>query len=290
MKARKASRAAPKPPSIALALGGGGARGLAHIIVLEALDEMGLRPVAIAGTSIGAIIGAAYAAGVKGKDIRAHALSVFRNRAKVFAGLFGARIGRIGDLFARGNPMLLDGERLLDRFWPDDVPDTFEDLDIPFTAVATDYYGRGEVAFSSGALVSAVAASMALPGLVKPVAIAGRLLIDGGAVNPLPCDVVMGKADILIAVDVTGGPSAEEARAPNAFAMLFAAAQIMQATIVKAKVKAYPPDLLVRPGVEGFAVLDFFKTPQILDAAAPAKAKFKEELAARLELRSLQHG
>ena len=81
---------------------------------------------------------------------------------------------------------------------------------------------------------------------------------------------------------MSGGPSAEEARAPNAFATLFAAAQIMQATIVKAKVEAYPPDLLVRPSVEGFGVLDFFKTRQILDAAAPAKAKFKEELRARL--------
>jgi len=135
---RKPAREARKPPSIALALGAGGARGLAHIAVLEALDEMGLAPIAIAGTSIGAIIGAAYAAGMKATRIRAHALSVLRNRTKVFGSLFEARVGRLGDLFARGNPVLLDGERLLDRFWPDEVPDAFEDLVIPFTAVATD--------------------------------------------------------------------------------------------------------------------------------------------------------
>jgi len=282
VRAAKRRRRARKLPSIALALGGGGARGLAHIAMLEALDEMGLAPAAIAGTSIGAIIGAAYAAGLKAAQLRTHALSTFRNRAKVYAGLLEARIGRIGDLFARGNPMLLDGERLLDRFWPEEVPDSFEELAIPFTAVATDYYGCAQVALSSGALVSAVAASMALPGLVKPVAIEGRLLIDGGAVNPLPSDVVTGKADLVIAVDVTGAPSAEEARAPNAFSTLLAAAQIMQGTIVRAKTATHPPGLLLRPDVQRFGGLDFFKARQILEAAGPAKARLKAELAAYL--------
>ena len=287
MTSKRVGQAASKKASIALALGGGGARGLAHIAVLEALDEMQLRPVAIAGTSIGAIIGAAYAAGVPAARLRAHVLSALRNRTKVFAGVFEARVGRFGDLFARGNPMLVDGERLLDRFWPDEVPDTFEDLAIPFSAVATDYYGRGAVAFSSGALVSAVAASMALPGLVRPVGIGGRLLIDGGTANPLPCDIVTGKADIVVAVDVTAPPSVEEARAPDAFSMLFAAAQIMQAEIAKARMKARPPDILVRPAVDGFGALDFFKAARILEAAAPAKAKFKEELAVMLRERSV---
>jgi NTE family protein len=278
----KAPKRQSKPPSVALALGGGGARGLAHIAVLEALDEMGLTPVAIAGTSIGAIIGAAYAAGIKAAQLRAHALSTFRNRAKVYARLFEARIGRVADLFARGNPILVDGERLLDRFWPKEVPDSFEELAIPFTAVATDYYGGGQVAFSSGALVSAVAASMALPGLVKPIEIEGKLLIDGGAVNPLPCDVVTGKADIVVAIDVAGAPSADETRAPNAFSTLFAAAQIMQGAIVRAKTTAHPPDLLMRPDVGGFGVLDFFKIRQILEASEPAKERLKEELRSRL--------
>jgi NTE family protein len=276
-------RPARKIPSIALALGGGGARGLAHIAMLEVIDELELKPVAIAGTSIGAIVGAAYAAGIKAAQLRAYALSMFRNRAKVYARLFEARIGRIGDVFARGNPVLLDGERLLDRFWPDEVPDSFEELAIPFTAVATDYYGCREITFSSGALVSGVAASMALPGIIKPVGIEGRLLIDGGAVNPLPCDVVTGKADIVIAIDLTGAPSAEETRSPNAFSTLFAAAQIMQGTIVREKNKAHPPDILIKPGVEGFGVIDFFKTRQILAAAEPGKAKLRQELKARLE-------
>ncbi len=280
---RKLRGGARNRPSIAVALGGGGARGLAHIAMLEAFDEMELRPVAIAGTSIGAIIGAAYAAGLTGAQLRAHVLSTFRNRARVYASLFEARIGRVADVFARGNPMLVDGELLLDRFWPKEVPDSFEELVIPFTAVATDYYGSEQIALSSGSLVSAVAASMALPGLVKPVDIEGRLLIDGGAVNPLPCDAVSGKADIVVAIDVTGAPSSEDVRAPSAFSTLFAAAQIMQAAITKAKTATHPPDLLLRPDIQSFGVLDFFKAARILAAAAPAKARLKEELAARLE-------
>jgi NTE family protein len=276
-------RAGPAPsPTVALALGAGGARGLAHIAVLEALDEMGVRPVAIAGTSIGAIIGAAYAAGLSGARLRAHALSAFRNRARTFARLFEARVGRLGDIFARGNPVLLDAEILLDRFWPDEVPDTFEELAIPFTAVATDYHARREVAFSSGALVSAVAASMALPGLVRPVPIGGRLHIDGGALDPLPCEGLEVLADIVVAVDVTGGATGEEDEMPGAFATLFGAAQIMISAVAAAKLKARPPDILVRPAVDRFGVLDFFKARHILEAAEPAKAAFAAELKEKL--------
>jgi NTE family protein len=282
---KRPRRAAPhKPARVALALGGGGARGLAHIAVLEAFDELGIVPAAIAGTSIGAIIGAAYAAGLKGAQLRAHVLTTFRNRARVYSRLFEARIGRMADLFARGNPMLVDGERLLDRFWPEEVPDSFEELAIPFVAIATDYYGCGQMAFSSGALVSAVAASMALPSLVRPVDIAGKLLIDGGAVNPLPCDALAGKADIVVAVDVTGAPAAEDARAPDAFSTLFAAAQIMQGAIVAAKLAVHPPDILLKPAVQSFGALDFFKARRIFEAAEPVKAELKRELTERLGL------
>lgn len=274
---------ARKKPTIALALGGGGARGLAHIAVLEALDELGLRPVAIAGTSIGAVVGAAYAAGLPASRIRAHTLGALRNRTRVFASLFEARVGRLGDLFARGNPVLVDGEHLLDSFWPAEVPDTFEALPIPFAVVAADYHGRAEVTLRSGALVSAVAASMALPGLVRPVEIAGQILIDGGTVNPLPCDQLRGVADVLIAVDVSGGPPpASDTRTPDAFSTLFGAAQIMQAAIVAARTQAHPPDMLVRPEVGNFGVLDFFKVRHILEAAAPTAAWLKTELAARM--------
>jgi NTE family protein len=84
-------------PSVAIALGGGGARGIAHVLTLEAFDEMGIRPVAIAGTSMGAVVGAAYAAGIEGRAIRTHILRVLRNRSDVMGKLLRARVGRFAD-------------------------------------------------------------------------------------------------------------------------------------------------------------------------------------------------
>src|SRR5215207_1810868 len=111
-------RAAHTQPTIALALGAGGARGLAHIVVLEAFDELGIKPAVIAGSSMGAVIGAAYAAGVEARRIRAHAERFLRDRSTIMAALVESRIGRVADLIARGNPLLIDGERFLDRLWP----------------------------------------------------------------------------------------------------------------------------------------------------------------------------
>ena len=89
-------------PKVAIALGGGGARGIAHVLALEALDEMGICPVAIAGTSMGAIIGAAYAAGIEGRSIRTHILRVLRNRSDVMNKLLRARVGRVANLCCVG--------------------------------------------------------------------------------------------------------------------------------------------------------------------------------------------
>src|SRR3954471_6317063 len=96
-------------PTIALALGAGGARGLAHLVLLEAFDELGIKPAVIAGSSMGAVIGAAYAAGVSARQIRSHAERLLHDRAPVMAALVEARTGRLADLIARGNPLLIDG-------------------------------------------------------------------------------------------------------------------------------------------------------------------------------------
>jgi len=262
------------PPRIALALGGGGARGLAHIAVLEALDEAGIRPVAIAGTSIGAIVGAAYAAGISGAALRRHVLTRFRDRPEVLAKLFRARVGRFADLMQRGgNPVLVDAEKVLEQFWPANLPETFEALPIPFTAIATDFYGRQRRAIANGPLRPAVAASMAIPGLVRPVTIDDRILVDGGAVDPLPFDLVEADVDMVLAVDVTGGPT-ERATAPAPFATMLGAAQIMQAAMVAARLAGRDNRVrVIRPEVERFAALDFFAVRAILAAAEPVKAE-----------------
>lgn len=284
MESRRRNASAPSSPSFAVALGGGGARGIAHIAILEAFDELGVRPVALSGTSIGAIIGAAYAGGIEAKQLRAHTLLVMRNRSEVMAKLLKARVGRFTDIVLRGlaNPMLLDAEIFLDLFWPEAVPERFEDLVTPLQVVTTDFRDRCEAVFSSGLLAPAVAGSMAISGLIKPVELGGRVLIDGGAVNPLPYDLLFEAADVVIAVDVTFGGSRER-KNPAPFDAMFGAAQIMQGAITTQKLKLRAPDILVRPMVEQFRVLDFFRAAQILRAAEPAKEDIKRRLAAALE-------
>jgi NTE family protein len=276
----------PGRPTVAIALGGGGARGIAHVLALEALDEMGVRPAAIAGTSMGAVIGATYAAGLEARAIRAHVLRVLRNRSDVVSKLLRARVGRFADLLlrGRGNPVLLDAEIFLDLFWPADMPEMFEDLAIKTTVVATSYTDRSEIVFQSGPLGPAVAGSMAIPGLFRPVENGDCVLIDGGAVNPLPYDLLFDDADIVIAIDVTFGGRSRLKRVPSPFESMFGAAQIMQGAITAQKLKLRCPDILVRPRVEQFGLLDFFRAGQILRGSEGAKSERKELLGAQVRI------
>jgi NTE family protein len=272
-------------PRIALALGAGGARGLAHVAALQALDELGLKPSLIIGASMGAIIGACAASGMRGDAIADHASRVLRDRARVIAMLLEARVGRIADLLSGrlGNPVLVDGERILDLFWPREVPDSFAELSIPFIAVAADYHLRTEVRIGEGPLTPAVAASMAIPGLVRPVMLGGAALVDGGAVNPLPYDDLPGGIDLVIAVDVGGASNVAERRAPEPIEAMIGASQILMERLVARLVAANPPDILIRPAVEAFGGLDFFKARDIIAAARPAGEELKRRLEQKLK-------
>ena len=254
-------------------------------MVLEAFDELGVKPSLIAGTSIGAVVGAAYAAGMSGRAIREHATATLRDRSGVMAALIASRVGRLADIVSGfGNPFLIDGERLLDRLWPEAVPERFEDLALPLEVVATDYHARAEAAFTAGPLGPAVAASIAIPGVIRPVRLAERLLVDGGAVNPLPFDRLIGRADIIVAVDVTGGPPPMGGRSPAGFDLMFGTLQIMQAAIVAAKLKIYRPEIVVRPAVDRFRVLDFFDARAILAAADAGERRAEARARAALLL------
>ncbi|HEV2956515.1 MAG TPA: patatin-like phospholipase family protein [Xanthobacteraceae bacterium] len=282
IRARSRREVSPRaaPRTLALALGGGGARGLAHVVVMEALDDVGVRPVAIAGSSIGAAIGAAYAAGLSGKAIRRHVISLAHERGETIARLFGARAVTLSSMIAApfGNPMLLDAHKLCAAFLPPAVPDDFAQLEIPLIVPATDLYGRSEVAFATGPLKIAIAASMAVPGLLRPVEHDGRVLVDGAAINPLPYEHLRERADVILAVDTTVGPIAPRG-IPDPWDNLFATLQVMSHTIVLEKLKRGAPDILIRPELSAFRLLDFFHASAILRAAEPVKAQVKERLA-----------
>jgi NTE family protein len=266
--------------TFALALGGGGARGLAHIAAIEAIEEIGQRPAAIAGTSIGALIGAAYAAGMRGRDIRRHVTALAHNRAETTRRLIQARAGGLAELLTGGfrQATLIDAEKFCAQFLPEAVPEDFSALAIPLTVVATDLYRRREVAFSAGPLRPVLAASVALPGLMRPVAIAGRILIDGGATDPLPFEHLRGRADIVVALDISGVPAEDRADMPSAFECLYATVLVMGSAIVAAKLKHAAPDLMLRPNIGLFRTLDFYRASAILRAAEPLKAEIKEKL------------
>jgi NTE family protein len=272
--------------SLALALGAGGARGLSHIAVFEALDELGVKPVAIAGSSIGAVAGAVYAAGMSGKAIRRYVIDLAHNRADVWRRLMLARAGTIGDMF-NGDftaAVRLDAEKLVAQFLPDPVPDDFGALGIPLTVVASNLYGRREVTFNAGPLKPALAASIALPTIMRPVVLDERVLIDGGATNPLPFDLLRGRADIIVAVDISGPPSEDRKGLPNAIESLYATVLVMTSSIINEKLRHEAPDLLVQPNVGTFRTLDFFQASAILRVAETAKTELMAKLEALLGL------
>jgi len=270
--------------SFALALGAGGARGLAHIAAIEALDDMGLKPAAIAGTSIGAMIGAAYAAGMSGKNIRHHALAIAHNPRDTRGRLLAARAGKLSDLLsgAFSQATQMDAEKFCAQFLPDAVPAEFSALSIPLTVMATDLHRRQEVALASGPLRAALAASIAFPGLFRPVDFDGRIMVDGGATNPLPFDQLFGRADVVVAIDVLGAPAPDRSDVPSAWESVFTTINIMGATIVAAKHRHAAPDLIIRPNVAIFRTLDFYQATAILRVADAVKAEVKEKLGALL--------
>jgi len=231
------------------------------------------------------VIGAAYAAGLTGKQLRAHTLGVLRNRTQFMSQLLRARVGRFSDLFSGlgANPVLIDGEKLLDLLWPTQVPDRFEQLAIPFAAVTTDFHGRREALFETGPLAPAVAGSMAIAGLMKPVSADGMFLMDGGVINPLPYRALIGRASVIIACDVTVGPIGLEATSPRPFEAMIGAAQILQSAITNEMLKTDAPDILLIPQVQTFRTLDFFRAVKILEAAEHLREDVKRALAEKLE-------
>lgn len=275
------SKATPQEsgPTVAIALGGGGARGLAHIHVIEVLDELGIRPVLITGASIGAIMGAAMAAGMSGSEIRAHTLAAIGRPSQIMNRLWSLRPTRFSEMVAGGFRVgQFNLERVLKAFLPDRLPETFEELAIPLKVIASDYYAQCECVCDSGPLFPAVAASAALPAIFRPVVIDGRVMIDGGLWNPVPFDHLAGKADVTIGVDVIGHPPAGTAELPNSIDSLYGATQLTMRSIVTLKLEKSAPDIFLQPDVGRFRVLDFAKAEEVLSASAGIRDELKRAL------------
>jgi NTE family protein len=254
---------------IGVALGAGGAKGLSHIAFLQALDELGVRPAVIAGSSIGAVIGGFYAAGVSGARLEQLVKEIgFRDLYKI-----------VLDFSILSNSAIFTGKGVED-FLSREIPArTFEEVEIPLKVVATNFWDRRPVVFERGNLITAIRASMALPAVFEPVLLNDMVLVDGGAVNPLPYDLIRGECDLTIAIDVSGEKTYAPANpVPNMVESILSTFQIMQASIVEAKKQLSPPDIYVKPALTNIRVLDFYRYKEILAGVQDEAQEFQETL------------
>jgi len=284
-------------PKIGLALGGGVARGFAHIGVLRVLLKNGIVPDIVVGTSIGAVIGAAYLAGkLDALEEWARALNRFR-----IMSYLDFRVRSAG---------LIGGTRLVSSLHEHFGDMTFEHLDRPFVAVAADMVTGHEVWLRQGPLVEALRASFSLPGVFAPVMLDQRWLIDGALINPVPVSpcLAMG-AQMTIAVnlnsDIIGNarrpgqsiptvagfdlleqqheaatlasriPLARrffrrEPNKPSLFGVMFASLNILQDRIARSRLAGDPPDVTIEPRIGHIGLAEFDRAGEIIDEGAAA--------------------
>lgn len=267
-------------PSIGLALGSGGAGGLAHIAMLEIFEELEVQPDVISGTSIGAVIGALYAAGLESEEIRVLFAEFGDSALNPFSG-FGGNGGGVNwtDLidFDFNNASVFSTDGFLDFIGERIEARDFSELTIPLKIVATDYWTGEPAVFSEGDLFQAIKASIAVPGLFAPVANGERLLIDGGVSNPLPWDLLEDQ-DVVVAIDVTGIRSPSPDDPPDLAELLFKTFEIMQQSMIRERRSSNPPDIYIKPELEDVRLLHFERVDRIISKAEPAARELRDQL------------
>lgn len=271
-----------KPARLGIALGGGGVRGLAAVPILKMLDELDIEVTHVAGTSMGAILGALYALGLSGEDIesrvRDHIVlkgegirSIYQKRKHLLRWLrvFGITTERGGILSADG---------AFKHLFSEISEKDFSDCTRKFVAVATDYWTADEIVLEEGALLPAVKASMAIPGIFHPIRLDDRLLVDGGLANNVPYDRIQKDVDFCIAVDVMEPPHAENDKPPSAYETLLGAVDIMQVNALKLRMEITRPDILVEPDIDKVRILDFPKIEYVLERGEVAAKQLREQI------------
>jgi len=272
---------------IGIALGAGGARGLAHVLMLETLDELGLKPAYVSGSSIGAIAGVLYCSGMTGKELRELLNTLTVPERNSIKNVFNLKwLDFIMPQFDGAG--LLKAENFINFLFGSISARTFEELDIPLFVVAANFWTREEIILKSGELVSALQASMSLPGIFAPVLMGDQVLIDGGAVNPVPFDILPDDCDLTIAIDVIGHRTAGPGLMPSLRDAIFNTFQIMEKSITREKLRAARPDIYIAPDISDVRVLEFYKAESVFRQAQPAKDQLKRELEERLNRKDRQ--
>jgi NTE family protein len=255
-----------------LVLGSGGARGIAHIGVIEALESAGYEICAITGSSMGAVVGGMYCAGY---------LSTYKSWLLT---LSKTAVFRLFDLNITG-PGFVKGQKVyntLRRFTGDR---NIEDFAIPFTAVATDILKNEEVHFSSGDFYTALRASTAIPGMFSPVALGDQLLVDGAVLNPLPLNAVSPLNELLVvAVSVHGyaekkaaTPVSKKQKTPGFIDILNLSYDFTQQRLIQLMIEKHQPGILVQIPRDVCKGFDFHRAEEMI---AIGRAAFTEAIPA----------
>lgn len=259
-------------------------RGLGHIPVLETIDACGITPAAMAGTSMGAIIGALYAGGRSGKEIRSfveeHVVTrddgikdLYVKRASLLKWLKAVRLSWTGGGLLQADSFL--------RYLIEQMDVTrFEDLKIPLRVVATDFYSGESIVFDSGLLFPALKASMSVPGVFVPVEHDGRILVDGGVSNNLPYDILPEQCDLTIAVDASSTREMVDSDPPSMIDATLGVFDMLVEKVTKAMIEKHPPDIYFNPRLVGIRILDFDKAEDVFKQVEAAVPKLKERLTA----------
>jgi NTE family protein len=247
-----------KRKTIGIALGGGAAKGLAHVGVLKALEEARIPIDFVAGTSMGAVVGGWYAMDGDIASMEEFVSALEKKDRKSLAQVS----------IKKGRPKVKDESimKIIDKHFGER---RFESCKIPFKAVATDVKNGDEVVISEGKIANAIKASAAIPIIFDSVEIGGKVLVDGGMVNPIPADVVreMG-ADIVIAVDVStkwfdvSSLSGSSLSLRNIQSIFYALIAVFGYQISKEKLKK--ADIVIKPPVLGYKMLDFRRAEDII--------------------------
>lgn len=273
---------APRKPTVALALGAGGAKGLAHIGVIEELVSQGFEITAIAGCSMGALIGGIYATGK---------LDVYRDWVTTLAKL---DVLRLVDWTLSGGG-LIKGEKIIGTLLEMIGDEQIEDLPLSFTAVATDIDREREIWLSRGSLFEAIRASIAIPTIFRPHTINGRRLLDGGLLNPVPVTpLIRDPADYMVAVSLDGAaefatpdtlddkprhrgllsrllphgsdkPDAAKTHEPGVLELMGRSMDLMQANLARLRLAAYEPDLLIQLPRNVSTVYEFYRAKELIE-------------------------
>lgn len=247
---------------VALVLSTGGARGLAHIGVIEELIRQDYCISSVAGCSMGAVVGAAYASG-------------YWNECKeVLCNINNRTIFQFID-FCLNRKGVFGGKKMYKKMEQIFSDSRIEDLKIPYRAVATNIFNQQEVVFSQGKIIDALRASISLPFIFKPYEFNNMCLVDGGLLNPLPLDKVSRTTgDILIGVSV--GAKKNELRAYNKFSLLMASAAMIVQTNIRKTCNEHKPDLMIEVAAGDCSILNFKKYSELVEEGVKATRKALE--------------